>query len=1384
MKTTSIKIEGQIISSEIFDKIDSAEIHGQLPKDFGFESGTKVKDEIQRAWANAKDQWKIFNRNIEKLGEDDIGTTETRKYWIIPFLDNLGYQLNVGKAETVNEKSYAISHRAGNIDNFPVHIVSYKDSLDKRREGSGPRLSPHALVQEYLNLTEHLYALVTNGYQLRVLRDSGKLIRLTYLEFDLQKMMEEDLYAEFSIMYRFIHASRMPQKMDEGDLSLIEQYHQDSLEAGARIRDKLSEAVEKSIQLLADGFLNNRNNEELRKQIEENQLDAEKLYQYLLRFIYRVLFLMVIEERDIVYPENGKENKYYKDIYYDNYSISRLRKLSEKIFFFNDKLNDLWIQLRNTFKIFGDERLAEKLKLYPLDGELFDFGALGILSESDLDNRALLSCIKNLSQFEDKETHSVIRVNYSALNVEEFGSVYEELLEKDPSITKQGNNYKFTFVKGSERSSSGSHYTPEELVQPLIKHSLDYVIEDKLKLAKNLANSEWRVVNGELAVEGKNSDLVNEGNFNINEVIKNEFISRFGSLETRDGNSGDDLQVNGSISERGNIRTDLSNSESSKFDSGKSGGRLGETGNEGVSSIHPDSNRESEGTGNSSSINSKSGDHYSSSDRTDSGTMRNSEQANAESSEKSFSQDEINNWWINLPNSNRQSLLANHLLLSIKVCDVACGSGHILLSAARRIAQELTRVRTGEDQPSPGPFREAIRDVINNCIYGVDKNPLAVELCKVALWLEAHNPGMPLNFLDNKIRCGDSIVGLGRIEELQNGIATEAFKTLPGDDKTIASEFRKKNKEEQQNRDQYTLTDKEEVIEKLNNISVKFKSFNELPDNTVEAVRKKAEEFDVLKGTDWWHLKEAADLQVAQFFIPKDSSNKNFLTTDRDYFRILAGDKAKHERQISTARAVGAEKKFFHWFLEFPEVFNQRVIPAKAGISKSGFDCILGNPPFLGGQRLTGTFGNNFLEWVKTEFAPAGSCDLVTYFFRRIFELLSLNGFQALISTNTVAQGNAREGGLDVIVKNNGVINFAIRSMRWPGTAAVEVSLVAIHKGEWKKERFLGNKKVDFISPYLDDTEVIGDPYPLKQNEGKSFQGSIVLGKGFVLTPNEAQKLIEKDPKNKDVLFPYLNGEDLNTNPDQSPSRWVINFFDWPLRRAEPDEWNELTKEEKEKARKERIIAPPDYKDKVASDYPDCLAIVERDVKPERLAYDERKNAWNKSVKTYWWRFGAWRVELAEKISGMGWVLVVGRVTKYLSFAFQDSDLIFADQTVASALNRTIHFDFVNNTLFDIWAWKNCSTMGSSTLRFAISDAFETFPFPQNLTKETEEELEKIGEEYHEFRRKLMLDLQLGLTKTYNLFHNPEVSSQRMANGDWKRLRRLENLSWQICRYR
>jgi hypothetical protein len=1169
MKTTSIHVEGQIISPEIFDGLDSNEVPGQLPQDFGFERGIRVKDEITRAWADAKDQWNIFKRRAERLSDTETGTTETRKFWILPLLEFLGYNLSIAKAEEVNGNSFAISHRDQKLEGFPVHIVGINDSMDKRREAGGPRLSPHALLQEYLNITEHIYGIVTNGYQLRLLRNSGKLIRLTYLEFDLLHMLEDDLFAEFSLMYRLLHASRMPQKFGEGDSSVFEKYHQLSLEAGARIRDKLSKAVEKSIISVANGFLKHPMNKDLREKIKTKHLKEEEYFQYLLRFIYRVLFLMVLEERDIIYPHHRNEQEnYFHDIYFNYYSISRIRKLADNIFFFDEKLEDLWISLRNSFKIFGSERLAAKLGIYPLDGELFDYSSLGILSDSSLDNHTLLECIRNLSVFENDDTKSIIRVNYAALNVEEFGSVYEGLLEKAAVINNDGDEFRFHFVKGTERSSSGSHYTPEELVQPLIKHSLDYVIEEKLKLTPAFFLDKDRV---------------------------------------------------------------------------------------------------------------------------------------------------------------RQE--KEEALLSIKVCDVACGSGHILLSAARRIAQELTKVRTGEDQPAPEPFREALRDVINHCIYGVDKNPLAVELCKVALWLEAHNPGMPLNFLDHRIKCGDSIVGLARIEELYNGISTEAFKRMPDDDKDIASAYAKKNRDDIKNRTQLKLTDTQEVIEKLNSISVKFKDFNELPDNTVEAVKKKTDEYNVLKGDDWWKLKKAADVQVAQFFFSKTNRNKDFITTDEEYFRILAGQKAGYERKISEAMALGVAKKFFHWFLEFPEVMQE-----------GGFDCIIGNPPYLGGTKISTYFGGSMFNYVKTWYMPAaGRCDLAGYFVRRVYNLLKLNSFLSLITTNTISEGDTREGSLDQIIIMGGSINHAFNSLRWPGTANVIVTLLTVYKGSWKKNYFLQNRLVGTINAYLTDQKMLGNPEVLLQNNEKAFMGSCIMGEAFLLSESKVEGLLKNNNKNSEVISHYLNGESLNNDPNQNSDRWIINFKNLSLEEAK--------------------------------NYIDCLEICE-DVKIERS-----KKSMDVSKFSYWkyWRI---RKELYKKISKYNRVFVQARSTKTHAIAYIDNvNKVYSDAIIVFAINRFSEYSILQSTLHDIWAWQYSSSLKTDR-RYSVSDCFETFPFPQRLNKEIEEELEIIGEEYHEFRRQLMLDMQIGLTKTYNLFHDPECNLSNIEKA--KDIREFKQAKLQI----
>ena len=1152
MKYPSIRIEGAILSADILDKIEQGELLGQKPKDFGFDgSNVRVKDEVVKAWADAQDMWRIYKRKMDDVSEHKAGTTETRNFWMVPLLGIMGYDVELyRRAQEIHGKTYAISHKGSNIDNFPIHIMGFRDSLDKKRIDSGPRMSPHALVQEYINLNEHLYALVSNGLTIRLLRDSSRLIKLSFLEFDLEQMFEEEHFADFALMFRLIHCSRMPIKHTEGPESLIEGYHQDSLDSGSRIRDGLSNAVEQSIKLFANGFLSHPDNEQLRQAISDGDLSANEFYQYQLRFIYRLLFLMVIEERDLIFPKESPRKK--KDIYYNYYSVSRIRKLSEKRYLADKKYKDVWMSLKNTFKLFEKEFYGGKLDVKPLAGDLFGSGAIGILNQCELDNKVMLECLTNLSVFTNPATQQKMRINYASLNVEEFGSVYEGLLEYDPVLDVNGRKVEFRFKAGDERSSSGSHYTPDELVQPLIKHSLEYIIEDKLK-----------------------------------------------------------------------------ESEPEKA------------------------------------------------------------------------------------------------LLSITVCDVACGSGHILLSAARRIATELAKIRTGEDQPSPSAFREAVRDVIRHCIYGVDKNPLAVELAKVALWLEAHNPGEPLNFLDHKIKCGDAIVGLAHLEELENGIANEAFKKLPGDDDT-ASTFGKRNKKEKQTR-QTGLDFDKQVGQKIEAVNTAYADFSKMPERTPEEIKAKQQAYGRLSGgPNWWKLKTLADIQTAQFFIPKTFEQRDYLLTESTYRDMLSGTKTlQGSRAVAKANAEASKRRFFHWFLEFPEVF-----------ANGGFNCILGNPPFLGGQRLSGTYGHDYLEWLKYQYAPIGAVDLVTYFYRRIFTVIREGGFQSLLATNTIAQGDAREDGLAVIQDQGGTINYAIRSMRWPGLAAVVVAQVAVHKGKWTKEFVLDNQKVERITSYLDDSEELGDPYKLNQNKNKSFQGSIVLGKGFVLEPKEAQQLISQNPKNKNVIFPYLNGQDLNSNPDQSPSRWVINFFDW----------------EEEYCRRE---------------YTDCFEIVEQLVKPERMKVKR------KIRRERWWQFAERASKLYKSIAKLNKVLSIAQTGKTASVAFVSSDCVFSMMTIVFISDSFFYYVLLSSSLHEFWAWKHCSTMGSSTLRYTPSSAFETFPFPQNLSTETETELKQIGETYHEFRRQFMLKMQLGLTKMYNQFHNPQLSSE-IANSEIKNRKELQ----------
>jgi hypothetical protein len=327
-----------------------------------------------------------------------------------------------------------------------------------------------------------------------------------------------------------------------------------------------------------------------------------------------------------------------------------------------------------------------------------------------------------------------------------------------------------------------------------------------------------------------------------------------------------------------------------------------------------------------------------------------------------------------------------------------------------------------------------------------------------------------------------------------------------------------------------------------------------------------------------------------------------------------------------------------------------------------------------------------------------------------------------------------------VIVKEGGKITFAKRFIKWPGAANVEVNLIAIHKSGDRSSiairysPILDGQPVKFISSRLDD-EPEAEPKRLPQNEGRAFQGDIVRGKGFVLEPEEAEELLTKDPRNADCLFPYLNGEDLNSHPEQKPSRYVICFHDWDLERAKQ--------------------------------YPDLLRIVEERVKPER---ERLHGPGDKRNREYWWQFGAYRHELRRAIAHLKRVLVRSRVSELHMLAFVPKGYIYGDATVVFAFDDNYHFALLQSNVHEVWLRKYASTLRTD-VRYTPTDCFDTFPFPPleyermaigkwriETMPEAFQWAAIVGEEYHEYRRQIMLNRWIGLTDTYNLFHNPNCN--------------------------
>ena len=755
MPLESITVEGGLFPPDLLHRVaqDDA-VHGQRPRDFQLSPSARLADETQAAFSDVRSFWDAWQRRADP---DAVA----REAFVEPLLERLGFRsLHFQRANIeAGGASFDVHRRTHDAeDAAPVHIVRADADLDRRAERSSR--SPNALLQDLLDRSEAVWGILANGPQVRILRDSAGRSRRAWLQFDLKAMIEENAYADFALLYRLLHRTRFPWPEAPAHDCPLERLYQQGVEEGGRVRDKLRDGVKRALETLGQALLAREGNDALREALERNAPDAAGFYRELLNFVYRLLFLMVTEERKLL-AGGGEPGKY--EIFARHYGIGRLRQRADRQREADDYA-DLWIGLRQTFRVCRDEDAAAEVGLSPLNGELFGEPACRNIEWAECPNDALLEAVGCLSNYR-AEDGRLRRVNYAHLDVEELGSVYESLLDYAPRISADRRG--FHLAAGSERKQTGSYYTPPELVRELVDSALVPVMQERLDAAPTPAEKE-------------------------------------------------------------------------------------------------------------------------------------------------------------------------RALLDLRVCDPAAGSGHFLLAAARRIAAELARIRAAGAEPDERERREALRDVVQQCIYAVDKNPLAVDLCKVALWIEAHAAGFPLSFLDHHVKHGDSLVGVLDLAVLDEGIPDGAYNPVAGDQKPAANSYKKRNREERKG--QLSLGDDWDQA-RWEEAAAAFARLGSRRQGTATEVKAIESTYAQMReeGTFLHDLRVACDTWTYAFFAPLQAPAADGLdrVPAHNHLRAAFADRSLHPILFREAEAAGRQHPYFHWPIEFPDITEN-----------GGFDVVLGNPPW------------------------------------------------------------------------------------------------------------------------------------------------------------------------------------------------------------------------------------------------------------------------------------------------------------------------------------------------------------------------------------------------------------------------------------------------------
>lgn len=1247
-----IEVSGPFLSIPVLEK--------------AFPQGLDVLESYKRKKVrSAYEEW------VESIENEDPDLLELHQEWIKLILTEvLEYDEEVLVLNSQVEEPYNVVHSDGFRSFSPDYVIK-GDNNEKPRmfisiQAPNTDLlsvenkdSWHLSIMDRMTMlcrdTEVSLGLVTNGEQwMLVHRPTGEvsgyviwLSRIWFQELSTLKAFQSLLG---------IRRCFGPEE------ERLETLLTDSIENQEDVTETLGEQVRRAVEVLVQSL--DKADEDRNRELLHG-VSPEELYEAGLTVMMRLVFLLCAEERGLLLLGDP--------VYDQFYAVSNLRsQLAEESDQHGPEIlerrYDAWARLLTLFRAVYGGVEYESLRLPALGGTLFDPDRYPFLegrekgsnwledlaSPLPIDNRTVLLLLTSLQVLEQRG--GAVFLSYKGLDVEQIGHVYEGLLE-------------FTVVRVPEVTLGllGSH----KVLNP--NFPLSQLEEYKKQGGENLIN------------------LLKNATGRSESAIRNAFSS-----EISDDNFSNLLRACGGdieLAERIKpymklLRTDAWGSLIIYRDKSF------------IVALGADRR--------------ETGTHYTPKSLTESVVSTTLEPLVYHGPSEGKNPKE----WV---------LKSSAELLGLKICDLAMGSGAFLVQACRWLAQRLVEAWYKEENegkfisidgkthefyerelmPSHADDRLLIarRIVAEKCLYGVDLNPMAVELAKLSIWLVTLSKGRPFGFFDHNFRHGDSLLGISQIEQL----------------KKLNLHFEKNN--------QQIRIFGEHIEKKVAEILDLRKSMNDISIIDIQDVKVKAR-IDQKAREEMKHIELVADAMISQML--QFSDNTRLLdaaldTLSSEAWELINGDskvaesieKRTYEILTNASKNQKSLRKPFHWPLEFPEVFTN---------DGGGFNAIIGNPPFMGGRRMRGSLGDSMLEWLSLAWPHASmNADLCSFFYLRAVSLLSNKGEFGLLATKTIGQGDTARTGLSYIVEKEHIsIRYALSSFPWPGKASVTAALVVGHKGEWKGVNTLDGSEVKSISPALDDQEEWGKAQVLQSNKGKSYQGSVVAGIGFVLSKEEAFSYLQQRTENKEVVLPYLSGSDINSHPTQKASRYVIDFRNISLEKCEEN-------------------------------WPELLARVRQLVKPDR---DKVRR---KAHRMYWWHHGDKRPALYEQIKSKKEIFVVSRVTKYVMITKVLSKQVFSDAVVVLDLPSWSSFATLQCSFHELWVRQESSSM-KKDIRYTPSDSFDTYPFLQ--IKNTK--LDEIGIKYHQLRKSLMEQQNEGLTMVYNRFHDPQDKSV-----DIQKLRKL-----------